>query len=177
MPENKLKQTPPRWLIIFNNTYLCTVHLNHISVNKNFINSLFIFKYNKSKPSRTFCHMISNNLMFRNFSMFWEKIFELIWTQKVDKKFILREQQILIAFKKINLFKCWPSVTVAGIPPTNIFLVLKSLDSLEPLGIVLFISTYQYIYSIRSGIKSPNLIHTAKKFVFLLENSLTIQRL
>jgi hypothetical protein len=34
-----------------------------------------------------------------------------------------------------------PSVATAGIPPTNIFLVLKSLDPTAPFGIVRLIST------------------------------------
>jgi len=36
-----------------------------------------------------------------------------------------------------------PSVTTAGIPPTNILLVLKSLDPTAPFGIVPLISTYR----------------------------------
>lgn len=34
-----------------------------------------------------------------------------------------------------------PSVNVVGIPPTNIFLVLKSFKGAAPFGIVLLIST------------------------------------
>lgn len=35
-----------------------------------------------------------------------------------------------------------PSFMVVGIPPTKIFLVLKSLEPIAPLGIVRLISTY-----------------------------------
>jgi len=37
--------------------------------------------------------------------------------------------------------ECLPSSTDEGIPPTNIFLVLKSLELMDPLGIVRLIST------------------------------------
>lgn len=45
--------------------------------------------------------------------------------------------------KKVNTT---PSVTEVGIPPTKIFFVLKSLDSAEPFGIVLLISTCSEIW-------------------------------
>jgi len=47
---------------------------------------------------------------------------------------------IVMAGNHIQLLRL-PSVTTAGIPPTKIFLVLKSLDPTTPFGIVRLIST------------------------------------
>jgi hypothetical protein len=37
-----------------------------------------------------------------------------------------------------------PSFTAVGIPPTKIFFVLKSLEPIDPFGIVRLISTYTW---------------------------------
>jgi hypothetical protein len=79
--------------------------------------------------------------MFLQLSKLHKELLEFIYTNTnhqmrnlVNKNMILKEENHIME-------ECLPSSTDEGIPPTNIFLVLKSLELMDPLGIVRLIST------------------------------------